>query len=71
MSIQEASIYILEQYYKDFPVFNPWLENVHQTQAKRHGTLSTKSIASQSISSTTAGATNVNLGRSTDGVNDR
>jgi hypothetical protein len=55
MSIQEASIYLLEQYYKDFPVFNPWLENAHQTQAKRPGTFSTKSLGSQSNSSTIAG----------------
>jgi vang-like len=48
MSIQEASVYLLEQYYKDFPVFNPWLENVQQTQAKRHAAFSTKSIGSQS-----------------------
>ena len=43
MSIQEASVYLLEQYYKDFPVFNPWLENAQQTQGKRHGAFSTKS----------------------------
>lgn len=27
MSIQRAAIWLLEQYYKDFPVYNPWLEN--------------------------------------------
>jgi hypothetical protein len=54
MSIQEASIYLLEQYYKDFPVFNPWLENAHQTHTKRHGTFSNKSIGSQSNTSTIA-----------------
>jgi hypothetical protein len=63
MSIQEASIYLLEQYYKDFPVFNPWLENVHQTQIKQHGTLTTKSIGSQSNAST--------MGRSIREYNDR
>jgi len=30
MSIQRAAVFILEQYYKDFPVYNPWLENVHK-----------------------------------------
>jgi len=68
MSIQEASVYLLEQYYKDFPVFNPWLENAQQTQAKRHGAFSTKSIGSQSNSSTIAAGAN---GRSMRGFNDR
>ena len=58
MSIQEASVYLLEQYYKDFPVFNPWLENVQQSTTKRHGTLSNKSIGSQSNSSTIATGVN-------------
>ncbi|CAF0847623.1 unnamed protein product [Rotaria sp. Silwood1] len=71
MSIQEASVYLLEQYYKDFPVFNPWLENAHQTQAKRHRTFSTKSIGSQSNSSTIAVGTNGNTTRSMRGFNDR
>lgn len=30
MSIQSASIWILEQYYKDFKVYNPWLENIYR-----------------------------------------
>jgi vang-like len=68
MSIQEASVYLLEQYYKDFPVFNPWLENAQQAQAKRHGAFSTKSVGSQSNSSTIAGGAN---GRSMRGFNDR
>jgi hypothetical protein len=68
MSIQEASVYLLEQYYKDFPVFNPWLENANQAQAKRHGAFSTKSMGSQSNSSTIAAGTN---GRSVRGFNDR
>ena len=78
MSIQEASIYLLEQYYKDFPVFNPWLENAHQSQTKRYGTLSTKSVGSQSNSSTVAGGGtgskhmfNGDLERSLRGFNDR
>jgi vang-like len=71
MSIQEASVYLLEQYYKDFPVFNPWLENAQQTQAKRHGTFSGKSNGSQSNSSTVATGTDGNLGRSMRGFNDR
>jgi hypothetical protein len=73
MSIQEASIYLLEQYYKDFPVFNPWLENVHQTQARQNGTFSMKSIGSQSNASTMGGGVNGNrdLGRSMRGFNDR
>jgi hypothetical protein len=69
MSIQEASIYLLEQYYKDFPVFNPWLENVHQTQAARqHGTLTIKSIGSQSNASTSGNRDSQRLIR---GYNDR
>lgn len=60
MSIQEASVYLLEQYYKDFPVFNPWLENAQQSMTKRHGTLSNKSIGSQSNSSTIATGVNGN-----------
>jgi len=68
MSIQEASVYLLEQYYKDFPVFNPWLENAQQTQSKRPGTFSSKSIGSQSNASTLAANTN---NRSMRGFNDR
>jgi vang-like len=30
MSIQRAAIWLLEQYYKDFQVYNPWLENAHR-----------------------------------------
>lgn len=30
MSIQRAAIFLLEQYYKDFAVYNPWLENTHK-----------------------------------------
>lgn len=33
MSIQRAAIWLLEQYYKDFAVYNPWLEN---SQKKRN-----------------------------------
>ncbi|CAF3503361.1 unnamed protein product [Adineta steineri] len=73
MSIQEASIYLLEQYYKDFPVFNPWLENAHQTQAKQHGAFSVKSNGSQSNTSTLIGGTNGNkdLAQAIRGYNDR
>lgn len=73
MSIQEASVYLLEQYYKDFPVFNPWLENVHQTLARQHGTLTTKSMGSQSNGSIITSGTNGNrdLQRSMRGYNDR
>ncbi|CAF1218259.1 unnamed protein product [Rotaria magnacalcarata] len=73
MSIQEASVYLLEQYYKDFPVFNPWLENVHQTQARQHGAFSTKSIGSQSNASTIATGVNRNrdVTRSIHEYNDR
>lgn len=30
MSIQRAAVYLLEEYYKDFKVYNPWLENAHR-----------------------------------------
>jgi vang-like len=30
MSIQRAAIWLLEQYYKDFTAYNPWLENAHR-----------------------------------------
>lgn len=30
MSIQRASLWLLENYYKDFVVYNPWLENAHR-----------------------------------------
>ncbi|CAF1139081.1 unnamed protein product [Adineta ricciae] len=73
MSIQEASIYLLEQYYKDFPVFNPWLENAQQSQVKPYGGYSVKSTGSQSNASTLLGGTNVNKdnGQSMRGYNDR
>ncbi len=34
MSIQRAAIWILEQYYKDFCVYNPWLENSRRKSVK-------------------------------------
>lgn len=30
MSIQKAAIFLLENYYKDFKAYNPWLENAHR-----------------------------------------
>lgn len=35
LSIQRAAVWVLENYYKDFPVFNPYLENVHRRSAKQ------------------------------------
>ena len=37
LSIQRASVWILEQYYKDFQVFNPYLENVMKKPMKMTG----------------------------------
>ncbi|UJR23255.1 hypothetical protein I4U23_026275 [Adineta vaga] len=72
MSIQEASVYLIEQYYKDFPVFNPWLENAQQTQGKRHGAYSAKSTGSQSNASTVVGnGLDGTMARSMRGFNDR
>ncbi|GAB1603169.1 vang-like protein 2-B [Argonauta hians] len=34
LSIQRAAVSVLESYYKDFPVFNPYLENVHKRSSK-------------------------------------
>ncbi|XP_014789924.1 vang-like protein 2-B [Octopus bimaculoides] len=34
LSIQRAAVSVLENYYKDFPVFNPYLENVHKRSSK-------------------------------------
>ncbi|CAF0754831.1 unnamed protein product [Didymodactylos carnosus] len=52
ISIQEASVYLLELYYKDFSQYNPWLENAQHQRAKRSdgglGNYSTKSVTSQS-----------------------
>jgi hypothetical protein len=33
MSIQRAAVWLLEQYYKDFKVYNPWLDNAHKRRA--------------------------------------
>lgn len=30
MSIQKAAVHLLENYYKDFKAYNPWLENAHR-----------------------------------------
>ena len=35
MSIQRAAIYLLEQYYKDFNVYNPWLDNAHKKRGQQ------------------------------------
>ena len=37
LSIQRAAVWILEQYYKDFQVYNPYLENVMKKPAKVSG----------------------------------
>lgn len=37
LSIQRASVWILEQYYKDFQVYNPYLENVMKKPMKMSG----------------------------------
>lgn len=37
LSIQRASVWILEQYYKDFQVYNPYLENVMKKPMKMTG----------------------------------
>ena len=34
LSIQRAAAWILEQYYRDFPVYNPYLENITKRPAK-------------------------------------
>jgi len=34
MSVQRAAIWVLEQYYKDFAVYNPWLENSRRRAVK-------------------------------------
>ena len=33
MSIQRAAVWLLEQYYKDFVVFNPWQESVYKKRS--------------------------------------
>lgn len=33
MSIQRTAIWILEQYYRDFKAYNPWLESAHRKRA--------------------------------------
>ncbi|CAF1227583.1 unnamed protein product [Didymodactylos carnosus] len=50
MSLQEAGIYLLELYYRDFPQYNPWLENAQQRTRRNGGfrNYSTKSMNSQS-----------------------
>ncbi|KAK3107775.1 hypothetical protein FSP39_021993 [Pinctada imbricata] len=37
LSIQRAAAWVLEQYYKDFPVFNPYLENAYKKPMKVSG----------------------------------
>jgi len=37
LSIQRAAVWILEQYYKDFQVYNPYLENVIKKSMKMSG----------------------------------
>jgi vang-like len=41
MSIQRAAVWLLEQYYKDFPVYNPWLENAHKRRINIDAALKT------------------------------
>jgi vang-like len=37
MSIQRAAVWLLEQYYKDFGVYNPWLESGRGRKGKAAG----------------------------------
>ncbi|KAL3884649.1 hypothetical protein ACJMK2_024774 [Sinanodonta woodiana] len=37
LSIQRAAVWILDQYYRDFPVYNPYLENVAKRPIKMSG----------------------------------
>lgn len=37
LSIQRAASWILEQYYRDFPVYNPYLENAYKKPLKMSG----------------------------------
>lgn len=37
LSIQRAASFILEQYYRDFPVYNPYLENAYKKPMKMSG----------------------------------
>ena len=41
MSIQRAAVWLLEQYYKDFPVYNPWLENAYKRRINIDAALKT------------------------------
>lgn len=48
MSIQRAAIYLLEQYYKDFPVYNPWLENAYKKRLSHN--IDKKSLKNETTS---------------------
>ena len=37
LSVQRAAAWILEQYYRDFPVYNPYLENAYKKPMKLSG----------------------------------
>ena len=37
LSIQRLAVWVLEQYYKDFPVYNPYLENIPRRPMKIQG----------------------------------
>jgi len=37
LSIQRAAAWVLEQYYRDFPVYNPYLENAYKKPIKMSG----------------------------------
>ena len=51
MSIQMAAIWLLEQYYKDFAVYNPWLESSHKKRGAQLMQLEQASIKRNKSSS--------------------
>jgi len=51
MSIQMAAIWLLEQYYKDFAVYNPWLESSHKKRGAQLMKLEQASIKRSKSSS--------------------
>jgi vang-like len=58
MSIQRAAIWLLEQYYKDFNVYNPWLENMHRKRGMQLMKMEKAMAAANGNGTTNGGAGN-------------
>jgi vang-like len=70
MSIQRAAAWLLEQYYKDFGVYNPWLENAHRKRGAQLLQLEQQAAAAAAANKKRSKSSGVNISKHYDDNND-